>query len=852
MDLNPRSTRINYRLVVWIAIVTFILCLMCILLRVKLDTLMDAYAMRQLSRQASLMAELVNEKVRVRLDALSVMAKHIEDDFEHMDYVVRNSQNDEEDVRYGIMSLEGELFVENPEDQILVSDFRCVVESFHGKPSVCFRHGKGLLLSVPVYHGRNVRYVLFKLHYGHSMDGFFHTDCVREKCFAAVLNDDEDVVLEALKGKWWNDSAWQAQDYNKIYGDLKVMLKKTSVAVSGGEVDGERYYFYRADLMRPEFSLAGMVSRAHIAKGMKSIAFLVFWVVGLLVLLFLMVLVVWFMIDRKHRERRRTVENAVPMERLRQEHLALLEQVGQEIRSPVSGIMGMGSVIRRESSDASVKEYAHEMQDAGQSLLALADNLIDYSKAATHELEIVPAEYDLFAILSSCFTIARNRNKKFNFTLQVEPSLPTRLLGDEMRLRQIFGNIFWNAEMLLPAETAKIVVGFERDVIGSADEISDSSVTLTITVPDSGHGWTGIGLILVKRLVHLMQGEFREDGTLDGSPAYVIALPQKVVKYEPMGDFMRRYEEMVATTGNGGKHFYAPTASILVIDEVPMNLRVIEGILKETHICLDAVSNGMEAIEKFKRSYYNIVFLDHTMPVIDGMNLLSIMKSLPNHPNASSPIVMLTGLADTKAREICKQAGYADFLTKPIREDALFTMLLKYLPENLIRWYDSDADEDLTVKENTLEREKSLNGLINGVDQELRDAGTMAAQPLEMPSLPDDLEAMRVEGLLNVQVGMECCERNVTLYRQKIKAFVERSCIDELERFLKAEDFENYRLMVRILKSRALFIGAIDIASRAKSLEFACNGGDYSYVHAYHDEMILKYTDLLRSLKERI
>jgi para-nitrobenzyl esterase len=89
---------------------------------------------------------------------------------------------------------------------------------------------------------------------------------------------------------------------------------------------------------------------------------------------------------------------------------------------------------------------------------------------------------------------------------------------------------------------------------------------------------------------------------------------------------------MVATTGNGGKHFYAPTASILVIDEVPMNLRVIEGILKETHICLDAVSNGMEAIEKFKRSYYNIVFLDHTMPVIDGYLIPERIDKLMENP----------------------------------------------------------------------------------------------------------------------------------------------------------------------------------------------------------------------------
>lgn len=852
MDLNPRTPRVNFKLVIWIAIVTFVLCLMCVLLRVKLDGLMDAYAVRQLSRQVSLMAELVNEKIRVRLDALSETAKYIERDFDQMEYIVRSKQEPEEDTRLGVFSLEGDLYADSL-NAISVQNFRCVMESFRGKPSVCYRQGTGLLISVPIFKGRNVRYVLYKLHYGHSLDGFFNVDCVEDKCFAAVLNDDEEVVLEALKGAWWNDSAWQAQDYDKIYGDLKGDLKKSNVAVRGGDVGGERYYFYRAELQRREFSLAGMISRARMVKGMEGISFLVFWVVGLLVSMFLMVLAVWYMMDRKHRERYRMLGSFIPEEKRLQENMDLLEQVGQEIRNPVLGILGMGAVIQKETRDATVKESARELQDMGQSLLTLADNVIDYSKVASQDdLDIVSAEYDLFALLSSCYAAVRNRNKGFRFNLQVDSSIPTRLYGDETRLRQIVSNIFWNAEMLLPDDSAKILIGFERDELASVDETSEGSMNLLITVPDSGNGWTGIGLMLVKRLVHLLRGEFREDCSIDGLPATVISLPQGVVKYEPMGDFKRRYDELVSSSESGGKHFYAPLASILVIDEVPMNLRVVEGILKETRVYLDAVSNGMEALEKFKRSRYDMIFLDHSMPIIEGMNILSIMKGLTGHPNENTPIVMLTGMPDVKARELCKQMGYADFLPKPIREESLFAMLLKYLPENLVHWYEANSENEIAEKqEKPMETAPLLEDQVLR-DHEILESNEVVASTSEMPTLSPYLEKLRATEMIDVFVGLDCCGKNESLYRQRLRLFTEQTFDAELSKFLKAEDFENYRLVVRQLKAKALYIGAAEVASRSKSMEYACNNGDYGFVGFHHDELIQKYRALLKVLRETL
>ena len=299
-----------------------------------------------------------------------------------------------------------------------------------------------------------------------------------------------------------------------------------------------------------------------------------------------------------------------------------------------------------------------------------------------------------------------------------------------------------------------------------------------------------------------------------------------------MGDFKTRYNEFVHASENQSIHFFAPNASILAIDDVPMNLRVMSGLMKETLARFDSVSNGMEAIEKFRRNHYDIIFLDHTMPIIDGLDILTIMKTLDDHPNQHTPIVMLTADDGATAKTICETAGFADFLTKPVHEDALFTILLKFLPKELINHYDELPKKEEVVEPTPVE-EKPVKKTV--LIQETKKTNE---------NLPSDV--------LDVSVGLFCCERNEALYRKKMMVYVDKQYDVVLNKLFKDEDFESYRLMVQMLKSASLYIGAVKIASIAKSMEFACNEGDYDYVRVRHEDLMREYKRIVRAIKERV
>ena len=257
----------------------------------------------------------------------------------------------------------------------------------------------------------------------------------------------------------------------------------------------------------------------------------------------------------------------------------------------------------------------------------------------------------------------------------------------------------------------------------------------------------------------------------------------------------------------------------------------MSGLMKETLAKFDSVSNGMEAIENFRRNHYDVIFLDHTMPIIDGLDILTIMKTLDDHPNKHTPIVMLTADDSASAKTICETMGFADFLTKPVHEDALFAILLKYLPKELVHRIDEvPKKEDISVQ--PLVEDKTAKKVV------------VQEPKKQHENLPSDV--------LDVSVGLYCCERNEALYRKKMMTYVDKQFDVVLNKLFKDEDFESYRLMVQALKSASLFIGAVEIASIAKSMEYACNEGDYDYVRVRHEDLMREYRRIVMAIKEQV
>ena len=822
MELSPRSTKINIKMVVWLAAIVCVLCLVCVLLRVKLDTLLNVYVSRQVSQQAVLIADLANEKMHMRLNTLSMISRKIEADGSRIEDFLTLSDLKGENTSYGLISLDGTVRTGDSTFILPDENYRCIMESFRGKQSICYSEEMGIMLGVPVYNRLNVRFVLYLQYNKIPINDFFDVDCFDRKCFAQIIDNDGRVLIQNNTGEWRKDSIWENTDIDKIYIKLRQDLDRGLATSRNIVLGNETYYFYMAKLKHNDFMLAGMVAAEDVFDGLDRLSFLVFWVVGLLMLLFLTGLGIRFFLTRKHREY--NLKSLLASDEL--ERLRMMESIGQDIREPAMNVLNMGAIVLRESTDPSLKDYIADMRASGQQLLLLSNDILDMNKIRTNSLDVSIKEYDLFAVLCDSLNAARHRKKTAEFELLVDSSIPTHLEGDESRLQQIISNILFNAEHLVVNGANIIQIGY-RWIENENEAVTIQNINLVIDIPDAGVSWTGPSLSLVKMLVVALGGEIKNSLIADGLPVVEITIPQKVVKNELMGDFKTRYNEFVQASENKSIHFYAPNASILAIDDVPMNLRVMNGLMKETLARFDPVSNGVEAIEYFRRNHYDIIFLDHTMPIIDGLNILTIMKTLDDHPNKHTPIVMLTADDNASAKTICETMGFADFLTKPVHEDALFAILLKYLPKNLVNQYDELPKKEEAVVVATEEKP------------------VKKVEPKKTTEhLPDDI--------LDTSVGLYCCERNEALYRKKIMIYVDKEFDVVLTKLFKEEDFESYRLMVQALKSASLFIGAINIASIAKLMEFACSEGDYDYIRVRHEDLMREYRLVVNELKERM
>ena len=521
-----------------------------------------------------------------------------------------------------------------------------------------------------------------------------------------------------------------------------------------------------------------------------------------------------------------------------------LANMSHEIRTPINGILGMDSVLLKECHDENLREYAKNIQSAGQSLLSIINDILDISKIESGKMEILTIRYQLFSVLNDCYNLTKIKlqNKPVSFIMQINEKLPSWLYGDEVRIRQIINNFLSNAVKY----TKEGNITFELDF----EEKTDEQILLVITVRDTGIGikeedlgkmfesftrieekrnrnieGTGLGLNLTKNLVNLMGGEVFAESTYGKGSCFTAKIPQKIADAKPMGDFGKRYQQYLSTSDDDKLSFLAPDAKILVVDDVTMNLKVVEGLLKATKIQIDTAVSGSECLECVKTTPYQMIFLDHMMPEMDGLETLEHMKNLADNPNAQTPVIMLTANAIVGAKEEYIEAGFTDYLTKPIRETELLEMILKYLPEELVC---ENGGQGI---------EKSQDAQ----DMEQPEAGGEGAEPLQR------LE--QLEGL-DVKTGLTYCMNEEDFYIEMLQEFLQADKASQLKHFLAEEDWDNYGTTVHALKSTSLTIGAAHLSGEAKALEMAAKEGNMDYIRSHHDGVMDEYKELTDHLKE--
>lgn len=540
-------------------------------------------------------------------------------------------------------------------------------------------------------------------------------------------------------------------------------------------------------------------------------------------------LVILMFSERKDRKTRELVLQTQTAMAASEAKTAFLSNMSHEIRTPVNAIIGMNEMILRESKDKSILEYSSSIKNAGTALLGLINDVLDFSKIEAGKIEIIPVDYNLLSVLNDLVLMVHNKadEKGLMLNLDFDKTLPKMLNGDEIRIKQIITNILTNAVKYTEKGSITFSMGYRK----LADE--PGIIILDVKVKDTGIGikqedieklfskferieekrnrnieGAGLGLNITRSLLELMDSKLIVESKYGEGSVFSFKLKQRVVGWDEIGE----YKETYLLNANNGKEFterlIAPDVNILVVDDNAMNLMVIKNLIKQTKISIDTAEGGYECLRLCRSKRYDLIFLDHMMPGMDGIETLQEMKEDNDCLNKDVPVICLTANAVSGAKEQYLEAGFNDYLTKPIDYEKLEECLISYLPDNKVTWM-SETEED---NDN---RDENNN---------------------------DNLAPLRAQTCISVESGIKN-SGSVEAYLGVLKIFYEAldERADELNRLFEEEDYKDYTIKVHALKSSARIIGATEFGDKAQKLETAGKIGDSEYIKDHHIGFIEEY-----------
>ena len=391
-----------------------------------------------------------------------------------------------------------------------------------------------------------------------------------------------------------------------------------------------------------------------------------------------------------------------------------LSTMSHDIRTPMNAIIGMNEMILRDSREDDTRMYAENIRTAGNTLLGIINDILDFSKIEAGKMEIIDVDYNIASLLNDLVNMVQRKaeEKGLTFELDVDSKIPSVLHGDELRIKQVITNILSNAVKYTKEG------GIVFAVSASKCRTEEDSVILHVSIRDTGIGikpedldklfvaferieekknrnieGTGLGMAIAQNFLSLMGSKIQVESQYGKGSVFSFDLKQKVADWEPLGAFDAAFKRYLSERKQYTSNFTAPKARILVVDDTQMNLKVFVSLLGKTKIQIDTAESGDAGIELFHKKTYDLIFLDHMMPNKDGIETLQEMKACLDTPNRKTPVICLTANAVSGMREMYIEAGFDDYLTKPIDTERLEAMLLRYLPTDLVEKAVDDMPE---------------------------------------------------------------------------------------------------------------------------------------------------------------
>ena len=422
-----------------------------------------------------------------------------------------------------------------------------------------------------------------------------------------------------------------------------------------------------------------------------------------------------------------TQQQKKKIEELNRAENHFFSSMSHEIRTPINTIIGLNEIILREDISDEVVENAKNIQGASKLLLTLINDILDISKIKSGKMEIVNVSYETGALFSEIVNMIwiKAKEKGLEFKLQVDPSIPSMLCGDEVRIKQILINLLSNAVKYTSEGSVTLSIRCERQTF--------NRVRVWYAVEDTGQGvkkenipyifnafrrvdeeknryieGTGLGLSIVKQLVELMGGEISVNSVYTKGSKFIVMLEQDIVDEKELGTFTLASRSRVHEGESYQQSFEAPDAHILVVDDNDMNLTVVSKLLAETKVQIDTASSGAECLKLTQNHHYDCILMDHMMPEMDGIECLHALRVQPGGLCQDVPVVALTANAGSDNQLLYRKEGFSGYLAKPVSGALLEAAVLSILPKGLVRISaevkQSDIDKDILIFEQAQRR----------------------------------------------------------------------------------------------------------------------------------------------------
>lgn len=530
-----------------------------------------------------------------------------------------------------------------------------------------------------------------------------------------------------------------------------------------------------------------------------------------------------------------------------------LANMSHEIRTPLNVVLGMNEMICRESTESAVQKYAHKIEASGNILLSLINDVLDFSKIEAGNMQLVPVKYQLSSVISDIVLLVteRMRGKDLKLELKIDSKLPCALYGDEVRIKQIMLNLLNNAVKY--TEKGKIIF----TVAGERGQ--DGKFLMYVSVRDTGIGiraedidkltrafqrvdeqrnsnveGTGLGLSITKTFLNMMGSTLEVQSEYGKGSDFFFRVEQEIMDERPIGK-INPYE-LHSDAAAAAITFTAPEAEILVVDDNRMNLDVFRALLKKTRVRVMTATSGKECLRQVQKQEFDIIFLDHMMPEMDGVETLKQLKALKDNLSKDTPVIALTANAVAGAKEEYIAQGFADYLSKPVQGSTLEKMVRAYLPEKLVHTGREENGQDKKDAESVREsKEKEAAG--DGSDENVFDKDIVAAHSQAVQDSCDGIAEERFPGEKLLCAHHIKAARALPYFGDDVEMYLE--ILEEFgagmpERVVKLEasawDCESYAILVHALKSNAKNVGAETLGLMAFEHEKAAKAGKRDYI----------------------